>query len=85
MPCPEDGWLSLSEIPDVNIKVTNLKGELVWSTTTNIFPCTWNFTDLNGNRVKPGLYKIHGNYENHEGYGGTNIVNFVVLNPLQRQ
>ena len=76
---------SLSEIPDVNIKVTNLKGELVWSTTTNIFPCTWNFTDLNGNRVKPGLYKIHGNYENHEGYGGTNIINFVVLNPLQRQ
>lgn len=73
---------SLSEAPAVNLKVTNIKGELVWTKEVNSFPCTWDLTDLQGNRVKPGLYKIHGNYENEEGYGGTNIVNFVVLNPL---
>ena len=64
-------------------QVTNTKGELVWSTSTSTFPCTWNLTDNLGQRVAPGLYKIHGNYENNEGYGGSNIINFVVLNPLQ--
>lgn len=73
---------TLNEVPDVNVKVTDLKGNLVWSQTTNSFPLTWDLTDMSGNRVKPGLYKIHGNYESPEGYGGTNIVNFVVLNPL---
>ena len=73
---------SLTEAPSVNLKVTNIKGELVWTQNVNSFPYTWNLTDMRGERVKPGLYKIHGNYENEEGYGGTNIVNFVVLNPL---
>lgn len=74
---------ALNEAPSVNVKVTNAKGELVWTTTTSSFPCTWDLTDTTGHRVAPGLYKIHGNYANEEGYGGTNIVNFVVLNPLQ--
>ena len=74
---------ALNETPSVNVKVTNTKGELVWSTSTSTFPCTWNLTDNQGQRVAPGLYKIHGNYENNEGYGGSNIINFVVLNPLQ--
>lgn len=73
---------SLSEPPSVNLKVTNIKGELVWTQMVNQFPYTWDLTNLQGERVKPGLYKIHGNYENEEGYGGTNIINFVVLNPL---
>lgn len=75
---------ALNEAPTVNVKVTNIKGELVWTQSTSSFPCTWDLTDFNGQRVKPGLYKIHGNYENQEGYGGSNIVNFVVLNPLTR-
>ena len=73
---------SLTEPPCVNLKVTNIKGELVWAQNVNSFPFTWNLTNMYGKRVKPGLYKIHGNYENEEGYGGTNIINFVVLNPL---
>lgn len=73
---------SSTDSPSVNLKVTNIKGELVWAQHVNSFPYTWNLTDMRGERVKPGLYKIHGSYENEEGYGGTNIVNFVVLNPL---
>lgn len=73
---------ALNEAPDVHLKVTDMKGQLVWSQVTDNFPCTWPLTDNNGQRVKPGLYKIHGNYQSNESYGGTNIVNFVVLNPL---
>lgn len=73
---------TLTETPEVNLKVTNAKGELVWTQATSTFPYVWNLTDMDGNRVKPGLYKIHGNFENDEGFGGSNIVNFVVLNPL---
>lgn len=73
---------SLSAAPPVNMKVTNLKGETVWASTISSFPMTWNLTDSNGDRVEPGLYKIHGNYCNEEGYGGTNIINFVVLKPM---
>ena len=73
---------TLSQAPAVNLKVTNARGELVWGQTVSSFPYIWDLTDNAGTRVKPGLYKIHGNYQNEEGYGGTNIINFVVLDPL---
>ena len=74
---------SLSEAPNVNLKISDIAGNIVWSKTTSSFPCTWNLTDDKGQRVKPGLYQIYGNYENEEGYGGTNIQNFIVLEPLK--
>ena len=70
---------ALSEVPTVNLKVTDIHGNLVWSKQTNNFPCTWNLTDKQGHRVSNGLYRIYASYSNNQGYGGSNLINFVVL------
>lgn len=73
---------NLVNTPTVDIKVTDLSGNLIWSKTTDTFPCTWNLTDLSGQRVKSGIYRIYGNYMSEGYYGGSNLIDFVVLSPL---
>lgn len=72
----------LSSAPLVTIHITDLNGNLVWSKQTNAFPCTWNLKDNSGKRVPNGLYHIYGNYSCDEGYGGSNLIDFVVLPAL---
>ena len=74
---------NLSSSPDVTLKVTDAQGRLVWSTTTNQFPYTWDLTDNNGQRVAPGLYKFFGTYRAGIEHGGTTINELVVIAPLQ--
>ena len=73
---------TLSSMPSVNLRVTDLDGNLVWSRTTSTFPCTWALTDNAGTRVPNGLYRIYANYTATEGYGGSNLIDFIVLPPI---
>jgi len=71
----------LSPVPDVNIKVLDNVGNLVWSTTTSNFPYTWNLIGNNGNRVPAGVYRFHGSYKGSNAYGGTAIGHIIVIDP----
>ena len=71
----------LTTVPQVIIRVLDNVGNLVWSTTTDSFPCTWNLNDNNGNRVPAGVYKFHGTYKGASTYGGTNIGHIIVIDP----
>lgn len=73
---------SLSVIPQVDIKVTDAQGNLVWSTTTSQFPVVWDLKAADGSRVPAGLYKFFGTYRSGNYYGGTDIKNMIVINPL---
>ncbi|MBP3738090.1 MAG: type IX secretion system sortase PorU [Muribaculaceae bacterium] len=73
---------SLTSTPSMNIKVTNAQGHLVWSTTTDAFPVTWDLKGSNGERVPAGLYKFFGTYLNGNNYGGTSIDNLIVIDPI---
>lgn len=74
---------NISPAPMVNLKVTDAHGNIVWTKSTSSFPTTWDLTDMNGNRVKPGLYKYMGNYDNGSNYGGTNIGDLIVIDPVK--
>lgn len=74
---------TMEEIPTVNLKVTDAHGNLVWSKSTNTFPTTWDLTDASGNRVKAGLYKFYGNFDGTTVYGGTNIGDLIVIDPIK--
>ncbi len=65
------------------VRVTDALGNLVWKTTTTAFPIAWNLTDLNGEVVKPGLYRYYGTYSDGFNYGGTSISNLIVLDPIK--
>ncbi|MBR5085667.1 MAG: type IX secretion system sortase PorU [Muribaculaceae bacterium] len=67
--------------PQVTIKVLDNVGNLVWSTTTDSFPYTWDLKDNNGNRVPAGVYKFFGTYKNNNNYGGTQIGHIIVIEP----
>ncbi|MCQ2287978.1 MAG: type IX secretion system sortase PorU [Muribaculaceae bacterium] len=69
--------------PTVNLKVTDAQGNLVWTKTTATFPLTWDLKDNAGNRVKPGLYKFFGNFDDGTNYGGTNIGDLIVIDPVK--
>ena len=73
---------ALTNPPMVNLRVTDINGNLIWSKQTNTFPCTWDLKNNTGQRVPDGLYHIYGNYSNDEGYGGSNLIDFVVLPAL---
>ena len=73
------GAYALNNTPTVNVRVTDINGNLVWSKQTSSFPCTWNLRNNRGQRVSNGLYRIYGSYSGDEGYGGSNLINFVVL------
>ena len=70
---------ALSSIPTINLHITDMNGNIIWSKQTNTFPCTWNLKNNAGQRVPNGLYHIYGNYVCDEGYGGSNLIDFVVL------
>ena len=67
--------------PQVTIKVLDNVGNLVWNTTTDSFPYSWNLKDNNGNRVPAGIYKFFGTYKNSTSYGGTPIGHIIVIEP----
>ena len=75
---------SLSVVPQVDVKVTDAQGRLVWKTTTSTFPLTWDLKAGNGERVPAGLYKYFGTYSSDKAYGGTDIKNIIVINPLEQ-
>jgi len=74
---------NITPAPVVNLKVTDAHGNIVWTKSTSSFPATWDLTDANGNRVKAGLYKYMGNYDNGSSYGGTNIGDLIVIDPVK--
>ena len=74
----------LSRTPEVVVRVTDATGNLVWMTTTNSFPVTWDMKDMNGNKVHGGLYRYFGTYHDGSNYGGTPIKKLIVLDALKR-
>ncbi|MBR6247859.1 MAG: hypothetical protein IKQ89_02530, partial [Muribaculaceae bacterium] len=76
---------TLNTSPEVTLKVTDAQGNLVWTTTTSTFPCTWNLKNKQGQRVPAGLYKYYGTYVAGDQYGGTDIDNLIVIDPLPEQ
>ncbi|MCQ2287977.1 MAG: type IX secretion system sortase PorU [Muribaculaceae bacterium] len=68
---------------NVDLKVTDALGNLVWSSSNTSFPATWNLTDRNGNRVKGGVYKIFGTFTQGNSHGGTNVTSVIVVDPLK--
>ena len=75
---------NLSRTPEVIVRVTDATGKLVWMTTTNSFPVTWDMRDMNGNKVHGGLYRYFGTYHDGSNYGGTPINKLIVLDALKR-
>ena len=73
----------LSSMPQVDIRVTDAQGNLVWKTTTTQFPVVWDLKNTQGQRVPAGLYKFFGTYRSGNNYGGTEINDMIVINPLQ--
>ena len=70
-----------SSTPQVTIKVLNNVGELIWNTTTDSFPFSWELKDNSGNRVPAGVYKFYGTYRSATTYGGTPIGQLIVIDP----
>ena len=70
-----------SNTPQVTIKVLNNVGELIWNTTTDSFPFSWDLKDNSGNRVPAGVYKFYGTYRSATTYGGTPIGQLIVIDP----
>lgn len=68
---------------NIDLKVTDALGNLVWSSSNTTFPATWNLTDRNGNRVKGGVYKIFGTYTQGNSHGGTNVTSVIVVDPIK--
>ena len=73
----------LTRTPDVIVRVTDATGKLVWKTTANNFPITWDMKDMNGNKVPAGLYRYFGTYNDGANYGGTPINKLIVLDPIK--
>ena len=65
------------------LRVTDASGKLVWMTTTDNLPVTWDMKDMNGNSVPAGLYRYFGTYNDGINYGGTPINKLIVLDPVK--
>ena len=76
---------TISLMPDMTFRVTDATGKLVWMTTTDSFPVTWDMKDLNGNKVPAGLYHYFGTYNDGSNYGGTPIKKLIVLDPVKTE
>ena len=73
----------LTRVPETIVRVTDASGNLVWMTTTQNFPLTWDMRDMNGNKVPAGLYRYFGTYNDGINYGGTSINKLIVLDPVK--
>ena len=73
---------NLKETPEVQVKVTDALGKLVWNTTTKTFPVAWPLTDNDGANVAPGAYRFFATYSDGTNFGGTPIGHLVVLDPI---
>ena len=73
---------NLKEAPEVQVKVTDALGRLVWNTTTTTFPVAWPLTDNEGADVAPGAYRFFATYSDGTNFGGTPIGHMVVLEPV---
>lgn len=73
----------MPRMPEVTLRVTDATGKLVWKTTTTTPQVTWNFTDMQGNKVPAGLYRYFGTYNDGTNYGGTEIKRLIVLDALK--
>ncbi len=65
------------------VRVTDATGKLMWMTTADSFPVTWDMRDMNGNKVPAGLYRYFGTYNDGTNYGGTPINKLIVLDPVK--
>lgn len=74
---------SVTPAPPVTIKVVDNVGELVWSTTTSTFPCSWDLKDNQGHRVPAGVYRFYGTYNDGVNYGGTPMGHIIVIDPYK--
>ena len=70
---------TLSQIPEVTIKVTDALGNLVWTKTTSSFPCVWNLKGNDGQRVANGSYRYWCTYDTPDYYGGSPMRNLIVI------
>lgn len=68
-----------SSVSQMTMRVVDPQGRLVCLQENCTMPFVWNLKDLNGNRVKAGLYKVFGTYLNGATYGGTSVADVVVL------
>ena len=75
----------LARTPEFTVRVTDATGKLMWKTTTSNFPVTWDMRDMNGQKVKAGLYRYFGTYNDGINYGGTAINKLIVLDPVKTQ
>ena len=67
---------------DISLKVVNAQGNIVWSATPSTFPLTWDLTDKDGQKVKPGLYRYYSNYNDGMDYGSTAAKDIIVIAPI---
>ena len=57
-----DGLVTVTGlIADTDIKITDISGNLVYKTTSLGGQATWDGKNLNGNRVKTGVYLVFCN------------------------
>jgi hypothetical protein len=73
----------LTPVPEMVLRVTDATGRLVWMSTTDNFPVSWDMKDMNGNKVPAGLYRYFGTYNDGVNYGGTPISKLIILDPLK--
>lgn len=64
-------------IENTDVKITDISGNLVFKTTSLGGQASWDGTNLNGNRVKTGIYLVFCNDENGEE---THITKLLFIN-----
>ena len=74
---------NLGSMPQVDVKVTDTAGRLVWSTTTSSFPITWNQRSNSGQAVANGHYRLFGTYNDGTNFGGTPIEDIIIVDPVK--
>jgi len=62
------GDIAISQLAqDANVKITDVKGQLVFETKANGGTALWNGTDFNGRRVATGVYMVFSTVQNSLG------------------
>ena len=75
---------SFTGTPLCYVKVVDTVGNVVYSTTTDSMPFTWDLKDNNGERVSAGVYRFYISYEIGVSTGGTEAGTVVVIDPVNR-